>query len=192
MSKRRAMAFVILAALIAGCAPPQPAPACGGTFAFVMTTEGVKSANLHLAAACRGGPLMLPDDAGPALDGWVSCDRADPSTFPAWSPDGSRLLYVSDYYYSGHGEVRVLDVSTRTARVLAPSYIMLDAATGQVVKQNCANPDECHFSEIRDGQVRITRRYPFHGEERIIQFSTETLEFEKYTARIEGELSSRG
>ena len=29
--------------------------------------------------------------------------------------------------------------------------------------------------------VSISRRHPFHGEERIIQFSTETFEYEKYT-----------
>jgi 3',5'-cyclic-AMP phosphodiesterase len=46
--------------------------------------------------------------------------------------------------------------------------------------------------EVEGAHVSVWRRYPFHGQERIIQFSTETLEFEKYTARIEGELSSRG
>src|SRR6187399_2666413 len=45
--------------------------------------------------------------------------------------------------------------------------------------------------EVDDKHVSVWRKYPFHGQERIIQFSTETLEFEKYTARIEGELSSR-
>ena len=46
--------------------------------------------------------------------------------------------------------------------------------------------------EVEGAHVSVWRRYPFHGQERIIQFSTDTLEFEKYTARIEGELSSRG
>ncbi len=46
--------------------------------------------------------------------------------------------------------------------------------------------------EIEGTHVDVWRRYPFHGQERIIQFATDTLEFEKYTARIEGELSSRG
>src|SRR4029079_16968073 len=45
--------------------------------------------------------------------------------------------------------------------------------------------------EVEGTHVSVWRRYPVHGQERIIQFSTETLEFEKYTARIEGELSSR-
>jgi Icc protein len=46
--------------------------------------------------------------------------------------------------------------------------------------------------EVEGTHVDVWRRYPFHGQERIIQFATDTLEFEKYTARIEGELSSRG
>jgi Icc protein len=45
--------------------------------------------------------------------------------------------------------------------------------------------------EVCDGHVDVWRRYPFHGQERIIQFSTETLEFEKYTARIEREVTTR-
>ena len=46
--------------------------------------------------------------------------------------------------------------------------------------------------EITERHVDVWRKYPFHGQERIIQFSTETLEFEKYTAKIETELTSRG
>jgi 3',5'-cyclic AMP phosphodiesterase CpdA len=45
--------------------------------------------------------------------------------------------------------------------------------------------------EVTDGHVDVWRRYPFHGQERIIQFSLDTLEFEKYTARIEGEVTTR-
>ena len=41
------------------------------------------------------------------------------------------------------------------------------------------------------GHVSVWRKYPFHGQERIIQFSTETLEFEKYTDRIEDEVTTR-
>ena len=39
--------------------------------------------------------------------------------------------------------------------------------------------------EIEDRHVDVWRKYPFHGQERIIQFSIDTLEYEKYTARIE-------
>ncbi len=45
--------------------------------------------------------------------------------------------------------------------------------------------------EIEGRHVDIWRRYPFHGQERIIQFSADTLEFEKYTARIESEVTAR-
>jgi 3',5'-cyclic AMP phosphodiesterase CpdA len=45
--------------------------------------------------------------------------------------------------------------------------------------------------EVRGSHVDIWRRYPFHGQERIIQFDLATLEYEKYTARIEHEVSAR-
>jgi 3',5'-cyclic AMP phosphodiesterase CpdA len=45
--------------------------------------------------------------------------------------------------------------------------------------------------EIEGRHVDVWRRYPFHGQERIIQFSSDTLEFEKYTARIESEVTAR-
>ena len=45
--------------------------------------------------------------------------------------------------------------------------------------------------EIEGRHVDVARHYPFHGEERIIQFFADTLEFEKYTRRIEDEVTSR-
>ncbi len=45
--------------------------------------------------------------------------------------------------------------------------------------------------EVNGGHVDVWRKYPFHDQERIIQFSTETLAFEKYTARIETEVTTR-
>jgi 3',5'-cyclic-AMP phosphodiesterase len=45
--------------------------------------------------------------------------------------------------------------------------------------------------EVCGGHVDVWRRYPFHGQEKIIQFSLTTLEFEKYTARIEDEIKTR-
>ena len=44
--------------------------------------------------------------------------------------------------------------------------------------------------EVSGTHVDVWRRYPFHGQERIIQFSTETRAYEKYTARIEDEVTS--
>jgi len=45
--------------------------------------------------------------------------------------------------------------------------------------------------EVAGTHVDIWRRHPFHGQERIIQFDLETREYEKYTGRIEREVSSR-
>jgi len=45
--------------------------------------------------------------------------------------------------------------------------------------------------EVSGRHVDVWRRYPFHGQERIIQFSTETREFEKYTTKIEDEVTPR-
>ena len=45
--------------------------------------------------------------------------------------------------------------------------------------------------EFSGSHVDVWRKYPFHGQEKIIQFAIDTLEFEKYTARIEGEVTSR-
>ena len=45
--------------------------------------------------------------------------------------------------------------------------------------------------EITGRHVAVWRKYPFHGQERIIQFSTDTLAFEKYTGRIEREIHAR-
>ncbi len=44
--------------------------------------------------------------------------------------------------------------------------------------------------EIENRHVDVWRKYPFHDQERIIQFSIDTLEFEKYTTRIEDEVTS--
>ena len=44
--------------------------------------------------------------------------------------------------------------------------------------------------EVDGTHVSVWRKYPFHDQERIIQFSTETKTYEKYTARIEGEVTS--
>jgi 3',5'-cyclic-AMP phosphodiesterase len=45
--------------------------------------------------------------------------------------------------------------------------------------------------EVSGSHVAVWRRHPFHGQERIIQFSLDTFEFEKYTSRIEGEVTTR-
>ena len=45
--------------------------------------------------------------------------------------------------------------------------------------------------EIEGSHVDVWRKYPYHDQERIIQFSADTLEFEKYTTRIEDEVTSK-
>ena len=45
--------------------------------------------------------------------------------------------------------------------------------------------------EVDGTHVSVWRRHPFHEQERIIQFSTDTKTYEKYTARIEDEVTSR-
>ena len=46
--------------------------------------------------------------------------------------------------------------------------------------------------EITGRHVEVWRKHPFHGQERIIQFSIDTLEYEKYTGLIEREVTTRG
>jgi 3',5'-cyclic-AMP phosphodiesterase len=45
--------------------------------------------------------------------------------------------------------------------------------------------------EVSGSHVAVWRKHPFHGQERIIQFSLDTFEFEKYTSRIEDEVTTR-
>ena len=45
--------------------------------------------------------------------------------------------------------------------------------------------------EVEGKHVSVWRRHPFHEQERIIQFSTDTKTYEKYTARIEDEVTTR-
>jgi len=45
--------------------------------------------------------------------------------------------------------------------------------------------------EIAEGHVDVWRKYPYHDQEKIIQFSIETRSFEKYTDRIEREVRPR-
>jgi Icc protein len=44
--------------------------------------------------------------------------------------------------------------------------------------------------EVTGPHVAVWRKYPFHGQERIIQFNAADKTYEKYTARIEGEVTS--
>ena len=46
--------------------------------------------------------------------------------------------------------------------------------------------------EVTGRHVDVWQRHPFHGQERIIQFSLDTFEYEKYTGRIDSEVRSNG
>src|SRR5262245_5599304 len=45
--------------------------------------------------------------------------------------------------------------------------------------------------EVDGTQVQIWRKYPYHGREPIIRFSTDTLAYEKYTSQIDTEVTTR-
>src|SRR3982750_660878 len=45
--------------------------------------------------------------------------------------------------------------------------------------------------ELDGSTVSVWRKYPFHGRDRILQFSLDTLEFEKQTGAIESEVTTR-
>jgi 3',5'-cyclic-AMP phosphodiesterase len=45
--------------------------------------------------------------------------------------------------------------------------------------------------ELSGNRIEVYRKHPFHGTEKIIEFETDTLEFRKYTASIEGEVTIR-
>jgi 3',5'-cyclic-AMP phosphodiesterase len=45
--------------------------------------------------------------------------------------------------------------------------------------------------EVSGSHIAIWRRYPFHGQEQIIQFDIGTGEYEKYTGRIEHEVTAQ-
>ena len=45
--------------------------------------------------------------------------------------------------------------------------------------------------EIADRKVDVWRRHPFHGQERLVSFSLDTLEYAKFTGTIEDEVTAR-
>ena len=72
-----------------------------------------------------------------------------------------------------------------------PSQVDVVSATQTGTSTLMAANGDTLVIEFSGTHVDVWRRYPFHGQEKIIQFSIDTLEFEKYTARIEGEVTSR-
>ena len=45
--------------------------------------------------------------------------------------------------------------------------------------------------EIADRKVDVWRRHPFHGQERLVSFSLDTLEYAKFTGAIEDEVTAK-
>jgi 3',5'-cyclic AMP phosphodiesterase CpdA len=45
--------------------------------------------------------------------------------------------------------------------------------------------------EIAERKVEVWRRHPFHGQERLVSFSLDTLEYAKFTGAIEDEVTAR-
>src|SRR3989337_799732 len=72
-----------------------------------------------------------------------------------------------------------------------PELFVVNAGTVSSLRLR-GNTRPCYnLIEVSGAHVDVWRKYPFHGQEKIIQFSTETRAFEKYTARIEGEVTTR-
>jgi len=69
--------------------------------------------------------------------------------------------------------------------------VVVNAGTVSTLRLR-GNTRPCYnLIELEGRHVDVWRKYPFHGQERIIQFSTETRAFEKYTTRIEDEVTAR-
>ena len=81
---------------------------------------------------------------------------------------------------------------TSTSRTPGGSRISSSSTPARSRRRGCrGNGRPCYnIVEVDGTHVDVWRKYPFHGQERIIQFSTETKTYEKYTARIEGEVTS--
>src|SRR5438874_1785340 len=80
----------------------------GGAVAWVFNTRGVR--NIWVAAP--------PDYAGRVVTAYAEDDGQEVGDL-GWSPDGSKLAFVSDR--GDHAFVAVYDVATKTLRFLDPS-----------------------------------------------------------------------
>ena len=87
---------------------------------------------------------------------------------------------------------RALRAQARAVRVAAREPVRRQHRHGFVAPAPGKHETLLQRVEVNGHHVSISRRHPFHGEERIIQFSTETFEYEKYTGRIEREVTTRG
>ena len=71
------------------------------------------------------------------------------------------------------------------------NLFIVNAGTASSLRLRARRGPCYNLIEVSGNHVDVWRKHPYHGQERIIQFSLETLAFEKYTARIEGEVTTR-
>ena len=82
--------------------------------------------------------------------------------------------------------------ATSTSRTPGGSRISSSSTPGRSPRRGCAARAGPVTTSSRSRAPMSTcgGRYPFHGQEKIIQFSTETKTYEKYTAKIDDEVRS--
>ena len=84
-----------------------------------------------------------------------------------------------------------LGSQARAVRVAARGHLRRASETVSTLRLRGKTRPCYNVIEVTGPHVDVWRKYPFHGQEKIIQFSTDTRAFEKYTARIEGEVTTR-
>ena len=86
---------------------------------------------------------------------------------------------------------RPLRPQARAVRLAAGGHVHRQHRHGLVAPPAGQHAALLQRDRGRRPHVEVWRRYPYHGEERIIRFSTETLDYEKYTGAIEREVTTR-
>ena len=81
---------------------------------------------------------------------------------------------------------------TSTSRTRGGSRTSSSSTPARSRRRGCAATGGPRYNvvDVEGTHVDVWRKYPFDEQERIIQFSTETKTYEKYTARIEDEVRS--
>src|SRR6478609_4405623 len=153
----------------------------------------------------NGVTLVAVDSTEPDLDngqigrgryGWIEQQFADPADL--------RVFIVHHHLLPvpGTGRERNIVNEAGVALVLAghkhvpyawklEDLFVVNAGTVSSSRLR-GNGRPCYnIVEVSGTHVDVWRKYPFHGQERIIQFNAEDKTYEKYTARIEGEVTSQ-
>ena len=99
---------------------------------------------------------------------------------------------VQDAQRRGFDEALFLNQRGEVAEGSGENLFVVNTGTVSSLRLR-GNTRPCYnVIEVVGNHVSISRRHPFHGQERIIQFSIDTFEYEKYTGRIEREVTTRG